>query len=654
MIKYLLLSLTIIFICCDNAYATKADSLIAALKIVKTPTDKVNTLNLLGRELFLANKHDTAVVLAEQAKTLAEKINYKKGSAASYTILGNVCLLRADYTSAYSYHSKALAIHLKLGDKKLICDTYNNIGIIFYYQGDLPGSLKAHLNSLKLAKAANNKVSEARSYSNVGGIYVQQGNFKKALTTFEQGYAIQKELNDKIGMGRSLNNIGIVYLAQVKSDTALINFLECVKIKEEIGDILTIGQTYMNIAGIYLQKGYYSKSPQTRDSLFALSEKMFRQAINALERIGDKQTLAGAYNNLGLLYLQMKQQRVAREYIEKGFVMAKEMGTKDDLKNSYNAFYVADSMAGNYAGALANYKMWVIYRDSLVNDANTKKTVEAEMNFAFEQKELKMKSNQEKKEVMYKEKLLRQKIAGWSLAGGIGLFLLLVALIINRARLKQKHTYQQMLNLKQKEQAVAIMEAQEQERKRIAEDLHDSMGHLLSTVKMNLQTESDSSENHKRSLQLLNQASEELRNISFNLMPLVLEEEGLTPALNELAEKTQRSGKMTVSFRDHDTKNLKFDKLSQFNIYRIVQEAINNILKHAAATEAGIQLIGQQNGITIMIEDNGKGFDIQSIQNGRGQKNMRARTQWLNGNFHLDSTPGHGTTICIEIPNYAA
>jgi signal transduction histidine kinase len=76
-------------------------------------------------------------------------------------------------------------------------------------------------------------------------------------------------------------------------------------------------------------------------------------------------------------------------------------------------------------------------------------------------------------------------------------------------------------------------------------------------------------------------------------------------------------------------------------------------MKHAGATEAGIQLIGKENNLTIMIEDNGKGFDPKNIFKGRGQKNMRARTNWLNGNFHLDSSPGHGTTICIDIPAYS-
>ncbi|HLP13900.1 MAG TPA: sensor histidine kinase [Flavobacteriales bacterium] len=628
---------------------SKADSLKVALKVARKPIDKINTLNLLGRELFLSNKHDTAVVVAEEAKKQAEKINYNKGIAAAYNILGNVCLLRSDYKCAYSYHSKALGIQLKDGDEKVLCSTYNNIGIIHYYQGDLPESLKAHLNSLKFAKAIGDKTAEARSYSNIGGIYTQQQRYDEALKTFTKGYNIQKTLNDRMGMGRSLNNIGTVYLAQGIDGPALENFIACIKIKEEIGDILSLGQTYLNIGGIYFRKGYYAKSQHTKDSLFVLSEKMHQQAIEALEKVGNKQALAGTYNNLGLLYLQKKQPKIGRGYIDKGFELAKEVGSKDDLKSSYNAYAVADSMAGDFKSAYANYKKFILYRDSLSNETNTKKTMQAQMDFELGQKDLKAKADRDKREAIYREKLARQKMQGWFIGGGAVLLLLIVVLFVNRARLKQKNDYQQKLNYQQKQQATAIMEAQEQERKRIAEDLHDSLGHLLSAAKMNLQHTPVSAGHCENSVKLLNQASEELRNISFNLMPQVLEEEGLTPALNELAEKTNRSGKMVVSFQAMDIP-AKFDKPAQFNIYRIVQEAVNNILKHAGASEAGIQLIAQPDHLTIMIEDNGKGFDPTKTYGGRGQKNMRARAQWLNGNFNLDSTPGHGTTICIDIP----
>src|SRR6185312_7023796 len=233
----------------------------------------------------------------------------------------------------------------------------------------------------------------------------------------------------------------------------------------------------------------------------------------------------------------------------------------------------------------------------------------------------------------------------------LGLVLLSSFLLFNRVRLKQKNKHQQLLNEQQKELAVAVMDTQEQERKRIAEDLHDSLGHLLSTVKLNLQTLPESQKPVlQNSMNLLNQALEELQNITFNLMPRTLEEEGLVAALNELTSKVSSSGLVKIKVLVHDMNRFNLEKQSQFNVYRIVQEAVNNILKHAEAKEITIQLVGQDNHFTIMIEDDGKGFDTGTQKNGRGLKNIVTRSLWLKGNINIDSTPGRGTTITTEIP----
>jgi signal transduction histidine kinase len=204
----------------------------------------------------------------------------------------------------------------------------------------------------------------------------------------------------------------------------------------------------------------------------------------------------------------------------------------------------------------------------------------------------------------------------------------------------------------QKDQAVAVMETQEQERKRIAEDLHDSLGHLLSTAKLNLQTFPDSQRHLMESpLELLNQASTEIRNITFNLMPKTLEEEGLIPALKELTAKVSNACPVKVMLHVHGMENVSLEKQVQFNIYRIIQEAVNNILKHASATEVSIQLLHQDKSLTIMIEDDGKGFDTKLVKKeSRGITNITTRAQWLNGAAAFDSQPGRGTTLSIEIP----
>ncbi len=662
MVRTLLLVCAIFIV--HTSFSNKTDSLRLALKTAKKPIDKINTINLLSKELFKVGNYDTTFILANEALKLAEKNKYNKGIASACNNLANVNIIKANYEEAHKLLKRALKIHLEVGDKLYAADTYNNLGIVFYYQGDYPEALKNYLGAFKLVKELNDQPGIARSYSNLGNIYLQQGNLDEALTNYNEALKMQESLKDLQGIGRTNNNIASVYMIQKEYEKSVKHFKIAIATKESIGDIASIGRSYLNMGGIYFLMADLKGGRQTPDKYYLdTALTYYTKTIAALEKIGDKQTLASTYNNLGLVYVAKKQPAKAREFVSKGLALAKEIKSLNDIMSSYNGFAVVDSAMGNYKGSLENYKMFVVYRDSLVNDANTKKITEDKMNFDFEQKEIARKNEeakialakkyeQEKKDALHEEQITRQKVQGWSIAGGVALVLLSVILLINRSRLKQKHLHQRELNLLQKEKASALMEVQEQERKRIAEDLHDSLGHLLSAAKMNLQS-GNGKEQLNSSIQLLNQASEELRNISFNLMPNVLEEEGLTPALNELAEKSGKSGKMAVSFQAHGIKSLKFDKLAQFNIYRIVQEAINNIMKHAGATEAGIQLIGKENNLTIMIEDNGKGFDPKNILNGRGQKNMRARTNWLNGNFHLDSSPGHGTTICIDIPAFS-
>lgn len=673
----------------------KLDSLRRAYPALREDTARVNTLNLISRQLFLTGKYDSALVCANNARTIAEKSGFRKGAAIALNNIGNVCMnrgkqddalknysdalaiqeaipdapgirkgiaasysniggaqvMKGDYGKALDNFFIALSIRKELGDKQDLAISYSNIGIVYYYQGNYPEALKNYLLALKLEKETGDKLAITRTYNNSGNIYLQQKNYREALNSYFSALMLQKEISDRQGIGRSYNNIGAVYFEQKRYDDALKFFLIALGLKSENGDRDGLGRSYLNIGNVYyIQATQPGMPPDEKLLEEALSQ--FRTAYLILEDVGDKQGMAMAYNNIGTLYISQHKTSDAIAAISKGIAMAKAIGSTEDLKSGYSEMASADSAAGDFKSAYENHKQYMLYRDSLLNDENTRKTVQAQMSFNFEQKENALKAEQEKKEAVYKERIMRQRVAGWSAAGVLVLLLLVSVLLFNRHRLKQKNEYQQKLNQQQKEQAAAVMETQEMERKRIAEDLHDSLGHLLSIIKLNLQTLPDEQKKYYvSSLQLLNQASAEIRNISFDLMPQTLEEEGLVAALNELADKIRSSSLFDIILRVHDMENFTFDKQTKFNIYRIVQEAVNNILKHAEAKEISIQLINQKDYLTIMIEDDGKGFNTKEMKmSGRGLSNITARSEWLDGTITIDSTPGRGTTIAIEIP----
>lgn len=650
MIRIFLL-VCIIFIT-QHSFATRMDSLLTCLKTDKEDTIKVIHLYELTAEYYLIGDFENGLSYGKDALKLARKLNFKRGEAQTSSNMGNIYLGQGDYSKAYEMYNGALTLDKAINNKEGMAKRYGNIGIVYYQQGDYPKALDYYFKALKMGEEINDKNRVAIQQGNIGSIYFEQADYPKALDYYFKALKTCEELGDKNRMAIWLGNIGSVYYAQTNYDKALEYYNKRLVMDEESGNKNNMAINLGNIGIVYYDQKDY---PRALEYYF--------KALKLGEELGDQSRIGTILGNIGLLYTKSGKYSEAESYLKRAISITKSIGARNDLRKfeeMLSELYVA---TGRYQPALEHYKNAMWLKDSLFNEEKDKEITRKQLSFEFEKKEAATRAEQEqktaiakaeqsKKDALHNEQIMRQKVQGWSIAGGIGLVLLSVILFINRARLKQKHLHQQELNLLQKEKATALMEVQEQERKRIAEDLHDSLGHLLSTAKMNLQS-GNNQEQINSSMQLLNQASEELRNISFNLMPNVLEEEGLTPALNELAEKSGKSGKMAITFQAHDIKSMKFDKLAQFNIYRIVQEAINNIMKHADASEAGIQLIGKDNNLTIMIEDNGKGFDPKNILSGRGQKNMRTRTNWLNGNFHLDSSPGHGTTICIDIPAYS-
>ena len=206
----------------------------------------------------------------------------------------------------------------------------------------------------------------------------------------------------------------------------------------------------------------------------------------------------------------------------------------------------------------------------------------------------------------------------------------------------------------------SMMQGQEKERKRVAKELHDGLGQSLSAMNMHLGVlERDKSKLTDKSLKsivilkgLLENTIVEVKSISYDLMPKVLESYGLTKALNYLRDVVDDSGKLKINLQVYGLKGRLDDEI-EVALYRISQELINNVIKHAAAKKISLQLIKHSQSIVLMVEDDGIGFETmrsKSDVNGLGLKNISTRVNSLNGSFYIDSLPGKGTTITIELP----
>ena len=207
----------------------------------------------------------------------------------------------------------------------------------------------------------------------------------------------------------------------------------------------------------------------------------------------------------------------------------------------------------------------------------------------------------------------------------------------------------------------ARVKAQEEERRRIAREIHDGLGQMLTAIKFNIEIledamilEKDKSERLKDIKKLLDEVMKEAREISYNLMPSILEDFGLIPALQLLSDQFSNRTNIKVNFLTHGLVE-RLDSQIEISLYRIVQEALNNVAKHAEASEVNLQVLKKANSIRLVIEDNGKGIDISnririSDKGGMGLISMRERARSLGGTFTIDSIPKNGTLIIVEIP----
>jgi two-component system, NarL family, sensor kinase len=305
---------------------------------------------------------------------------------------------------------------------------------------------------------------------------------------------------------------------------------------------------------------------------------------------------------------------------------------------------------GKYKEAFQYYTWHTQLKDSIFNAQKNRQIEEISTIYETTKRE---KQIQEQKNIIRKRNQL--------LFGTIGLLLMLTViayLIYNRYKWKQQAKLQTEILKQQELAAKSIIEAEEKERSRIAKDLHDGVGQMMSAARMNLSSFSNSlqlqNNDQQQSLSniitLVDESCKEVRAVSHSMMPQVLLKKGLPEAVEELVSKIN-TDVLKINLHSEG-----FEQRPDGNIetilYRVIQECVNNTLKHASAKHMDISLIKETESISISMEDDGKGFEWNetSADEGMGLKNIRSRVRFLKGEVDFDTTPGKGTSIVIYVP----
>ena len=362
------------------------DSLKTLVQHTRTDTVKINVLNDLSLLYSGSGDNISALKSANDALNLALLVNFKKGAAIAYKNIGNIQISQGNYSDALATVNSALVISREIGDKKGISAAFANIGSIYYYQGNFAEALKNYFISLEIKEQIGDKKGIGNLYNNIANIFTEQGNYTDALEKYTLSLKIRKEIGDKRGISICYNNIGSVYDFQRNYPEAIKSHLASLEIKKELGDKKGIAYSFNNIGIVYFHQGNYQEAV-----------KNYLTSVKIYEDIGDKRGIANSSIDLGKVYSKQglessndgARQKFdnAKKYLGRGLAIDSEIGNKDGLKTAYACLAEIDSAQGNFGQALNNYKLFSLYKDSLINEESSRQVAQMKIRFETEQKD---------------------------------------------------------------------------------------------------------------------------------------------------------------------------------------------------------------------------------------------------------------------------
>jgi len=595
--------------------------------------------NALGFNFYINAKYDSSIYQFEQYRKISEQRGDHLNTGSAINNIGNVYIELGNYSKALGYYMQGLAERKIAGDKSNIAASYDNIGYVYKEIGDYDKAIENILTALRIYDEIKDEKGQSYANTFLGVVYALKKEYVTALQHHQKALLLKRKINDKNGEAISLQSIASVYTYQAKFDVALDNFSKASAIYMAVGDKRQLASVKESIAEIHLKKNNV-------DSALSL----YRQALQLNTSIGNIRGLASNYNNIASCFLKKNDAAAAKPYLDSALKYGSMTAKKIDLQNIYKSLSDYYSATGNFKEAFNNYKKYDALKDSLFNIENSRAIASMQTLYESEKKE----------KQIQEQRFDLQKKNYWII--GITSLLMLATLLsfsyYRRFKLNQERKLQKEIIKQQDIATRLIIEAEEKERKRIAGDLHDGVGQMMSAAKMNLSSfESKTqfkSEEEKvafdKIISLVDESCKEVRSVSHNMMPNALLKSGLTSAVKEFIDKIDHNV-LKVNLHSEGL-NERLDSNIETVLYRIIQECVNNVIKHSSANQLDISLIKDSDGISATIEDNGTGFNAEQKQKfeGIGLKNIIARVGYLKGSIDFDTSPGEGTLVAIHVP----
>lgn len=601
---------------------------------------------------------DTVEIHLQKAKLINSTLEDQAMAIKLKHYHGLLHRVRGEYAAAIDTFKQVAAHYEQRNDSLAMSGSLFNLGVIYSYIGNYEKSLEYYYKDLRIHEKNNNQGYVANAWNSIGIIHKNRKNYTEAIKCYNKAQEIYENEVENPGMLATVyNNKANVFLELGDFDQVQYFAEKSKKIDEQIERPWGIAHS-LNTLGIAAR--------ETGD--YSTAEKMAKRAIEINQKLNQPQELSNAYLNYGEVMLARRNFPLAKLFIYRAIALSDSIDYVLGLKQGYQSLTELFESQNQFQEAYKAQQNFIIFQDSILNQEKVRSMKNLEIQYEVEKQELTLnKLTQENQLQGQINQRIRQSNIAWTIASTLFALLFLISIYWYRNRLaknkllatKEAALQQaQIQQLEQKQKVLtlnAMINGQEEERQRIAKDLHDSLGSLLTTVKLNFKAihqrtkKLEKVNGYEKVDELLDHASQEVRRISQDMMPDVLKI-SLSEGIKEIANNIQASSSITVNFQEFGTKSSSLTNAQKVMVYRIVQELTQNALKHASASHIILQLSWLGDRLQVVVEDNGLGFDPENVKKGLGLRSIQSRTEYLKGELDLDSKPGIGTTITIDIP----
>ncbi len=563
---------------------------------------------------------------------------------ANYTA---VLMMQSSTDSSLALNLEALAMARRGSQPEELMGVLTNLGRAYT-------ALDAHEQAIDHLLEARQVATQHQLTQQIGIVidnlalaYAALRRFPEAIRYHHEAISYFGPQADTIGIAYSYSNWGIAFMRSRQYDSASSYLQAAATLNQHLNDNYLRLTILLNEASVLImQKDYTAIRP------------LCQQALALAKQMGQAEGASNALYGLALADFFGRRFATATTLAGQGLQYAKEASTKSGMQKHLELLSELALVAGDLPLYDSLNRESTALSDSINNDVIQKSSLGLAIRYETAQQQLRIAS-------LEKDQAVKRQwnwLLALALAATVVIGYLMYRMFKNRQQLAhqnaalQQHRIEELERAQQLLATQALLKGQEEERSRLARDLHDGLGSMLSGVKLslgavkgNMMLTDEYAQLFGRALDKLDESITEMRRVAHSMMPEALLRLGLQQAVQDFCDGLKNISPMKISCQLYgDSKRLSAG--AEIVIYRVVQELVNNVLKHAQATELLVQVVQSADQISITVEDNGRGFDTSALPAGAGLQNVRSRVAYLNGQLEIKSSPNKGTFVHLDIP----